>query len=90
MVEETIHYNKDRVSVTLRWLLLAVVIVTFGLLAYMTKVTYQPVPPQPERFVTESGETIMTSGDLYVGKAGFQRANLMDYGSLYGMGSYFG
>jgi nitric oxide reductase subunit B len=90
MVEETIHYNKDRVSVTLRWLLLAVVIVTFGLLAYMTKVTYQTVPPQPERFVTESGETIMTSGDLYVGKAGFQRANLMDYGSLYGMGSYLG
>ena len=24
------------------------------------------------------------------GKAGFQRADLMDYGSLYGMGSYFG
>jgi len=24
------------------------------------------------------------------GKAGFQKADLMDYGSLYGMGSYFG
>ena len=33
---------------------------------------------------------LMTRADLLAGKAGFQRADLMDYGSLYGMGSYFG
>ena len=32
----------------------------------------------------------MTASDIQAGKAGFQKADLMDYGSLYGMGSYFG
>jgi nitric oxide reductase subunit B len=32
----------------------------------------------------------MSAEDIYAGKAGFQKADLMDYGSLYGMGSYFG
>ena len=32
----------------------------------------------------------MTRANLLAGKAGFQKADLMDYGSLYGMGSYFG
>ncbi|MDE2473173.1 MAG: hypothetical protein KGL35_31815 [Bradyrhizobium sp.] len=31
----------------------------------------------------------MTDSDVVAGKAGFQKADLMDYGSLYGMGSYF-
>ena len=33
---------------------------------------------------------LMTGGDIFAGKGGFQRADLMDYGSLYGMGSYYG
>jgi len=32
----------------------------------------------------------MTSSDIIAGKAGFQQADLMDYGSLFGMGSSFG
>ena len=32
----------------------------------------------------------MSAEDIVAGKAGFQRADLMDYGSLYGMRSYFG
>ena len=32
----------------------------------------------------------MTADDIFAGKAGFQKADLMDYGSLYGMGSYYG
>ena len=32
----------------------------------------------------------MTNDDVVAGKAGFQKADLMDYGSLYGMGSYYG
>ena len=32
----------------------------------------------------------MTDDDIVAGKGGFQKADLMDYGSLYGMGSYFG
>jgi nitric oxide reductase subunit B len=32
----------------------------------------------------------MSADTIVAGKAGFQKADLMDYGSLYGMGSYFG
>ncbi|WP_408737380.1 hypothetical protein [Acetobacter lambici] len=32
----------------------------------------------------------MTADDIIAGKGGFQKADLMDYGSLYGMGSYYG
>ena len=32
----------------------------------------------------------MTGDDILAGKGGFQKADLMDFGSLYGMGSYFG
>jgi len=32
----------------------------------------------------------MTRDEIVSGKSGFQQADLMDYGSLYGMGSYFG
>jgi nitric oxide reductase subunit B len=32
----------------------------------------------------------MSAADIVAGKAGFQKADLMDYGSIYGMGSYFG
>ncbi len=32
----------------------------------------------------------MMDDDIVAGKGGFQKADLMDYGSLYGMGSYFG
>jgi nitric oxide reductase subunit B len=48
------------------------------------------VPPQPAVFVDPAGATVMTSEDVVSGKGGFQKADLMDYGSIYGMGSYFG
>jgi nitric oxide reductase subunit B len=82
--------TKDPVSNVLKWVLLAVAIGTFALMAWATVVTYITAPPQPDRFVTHTGETLMTGDDILAGKAGFQKADLMDYGSLYGMGSYFG
>jgi nitric oxide reductase subunit B len=81
---------EDRVSDVLKWVLLAVTVASFGLFFWATVRTYEQAPPQPERFVTRGGTTIMTGGDIVAGKAGFQKADLMDYGSLYGMGSYFG
>jgi nitric oxide reductase subunit B len=80
----------DPVSNVLKWLLLAVAIVTFGMLGVATKYTYQGAPPVSEQFVAPSGAVLMTAADIEAGKSGFQRADLMDYGSLYGMGSYFG
>jgi nitric oxide reductase subunit B len=59
------------------------------LIAWATVVTYDRAPPQPDRFVSPNGTTVMTGDDIVAGKGGFQKADLMDYGSLYGMGSYF-
>ncbi|MDE1931111.1 MAG: cbb3-type cytochrome c oxidase subunit I, partial [Alphaproteobacteria bacterium] len=82
--------DQDRVSNVLKWVLLGTAIVTFGLFAWATDVTYRTAPPQPARFLAADGSTLMTSQDIEDGKASFQRADLMDYGSIYGMGSYFG
>ncbi|MGH6888734.1 MAG: nitric-oxide reductase large subunit [Rhizomicrobium sp.] len=81
---------KDAVSDVLKWVLLAVAIATFALLGLATVVTYRSAPPQPERFIKADGTVLMTAGDVVAGKGGFQKADLMDYGSLYGMGSYYG
>ncbi len=80
----------DPVSNVLKWILLAVAVVTFGLMAWATFLTYERAPPQPERFTDANGGPLMTADDILAGKAGFQKADLMDYGSLYGMGSYYG
>ena len=63
---------------------------SFALFAWATVLTYERAAPQPDRFVAAGGATLMTADDIVAGKAGFQKADLMDYGSLYGMGSYFG
>jgi nitric oxide reductase subunit B len=82
--------TEDPVSNVLKWILLVVAIATFGLLGWTTVLTYETAPPFPDRFVTTGGTVLMSAEDIYAGKAGFQKADLMDYGSLYGMGSYFG
>src|SRR3972149_11272169 len=84
------NYEKDNVSNVLKWILLVVAIVSFCILGWAAKVTYSTVPPQPDKFIAESGELLITGEDIVAGKGGFQKAGLMDYGSLYGMGSYFG
>jgi nitric oxide reductase subunit B len=81
---------EDPVSNVLKWVLLAVAVVSFAILGWTTKLTYDAAPPFPDRFVTSGGAVLMSAADIQAGKAGFQKADLMDYGSLYGMGSYFG
>jgi nitric oxide reductase subunit B len=81
--------TEDRVSNVLKWVLLGVAIVTFAILGWTTDLTYRESPPLPDRLVA-AGALLMSAADIEAGKAGFQRADLMDYGSLYGMGSYFG
>lgn len=85
-----VNPNPDKVSNTLKWILLITALVCFAILIWGTFKTYQLSPPLPQDFLTTTGQTIMTQNDIIMGKAGFQRADLMDYGSIYGMGSYFG
>ncbi len=82
--------GEDAVSNVLKWVLLAVAVLTFALMAWATVDTYRLAPPQPDRFIAADGTVLMTGDDIVAGKGGFQKADLMDYGSLYGMGSYFG
>ncbi|HEU0155594.1 MAG TPA: cbb3-type cytochrome c oxidase subunit I [Stellaceae bacterium] len=82
--------GSDRISNVLKWVLLATAVLTFALLGWATDVTYRTAPPQPDRFLAADGSVLMTAVDIETGKAAFQQADLMDYGSLYGMGSYFG
>jgi nitric oxide reductase large subunit len=84
------HSLEDPVSNILKWILLAVAVGSFALFAWATVLTYERAAPQPDRFVAPGGAPLMTAEDIIAGKAGFQKADLMDYGSLYGMGSYFG
>jgi len=81
---------EDRVGNVLKWLLLATAVACFAMLAYATKLTYAAAPPLPNRILAPNGQVVMSVDDIVAGKAGFQQADLMDYGSLYGMGSYFG
>jgi len=81
---------EDPVSNVLKWILLAVAVVTFAVLGWTTDLTYKAAPPFPDRFVSADSTPLMSAADIQAGKAGFQKADLMDYGSLYGMGSYFG
>lgn len=80
----------DPVSNVLKWILLLVAVGTFSLLGWTTVVTYKAAPPFPDQFVSPTGTVVLSAADIVAGKAGFQKADLMDYGSLYGMGSYFG
>jgi nitric oxide reductase subunit B len=82
--------SEDPIGSILKWILLAVAIATFALLGWTTHLTYKASPPTPDHFVSADGTLLMSASDIQAGKAGFQRADLMDYGSLYGMGSYFG
>ena len=90
LAPSVIRSGGDPVSNVLKWVLLAVALLTFALLGLATSRTYQGAPPTPARFLGPDGSEILTARDILAGKAGFQRADLMDYGSLYGMGSYFG
>lgn len=85
----TIQAN-DQVSFVLKWILLLTAVGCFAVLIWGTFKTYELAPPLPKQFLAPTGEIIMTGNDIVAGKAGFQRADLMDYGSIYGMGSYFG
>jgi len=82
--------SEDPVGRVLRWVLLATAILCFAMIGWATLRTYRDSPQIPARFTGADSTVVMTGADIIAGKSGFQKADLMDYGSLYGMGSYFG
>lgn len=74
----------------LRWGLLVTLALVIAALIYGTVRVYQGQPPIPERVVAPDGTVLYTRDDILDGKMIFQRTDLMDFGSLYGNGAYFG
>ncbi len=60
------------------------------ILIYYTANLAKEVPPLPKQVVSVEGEVLYTYDDIVNGKAMFQQFDLMDYGSLLGMGAYLG
>jgi nitric oxide reductase subunit B len=60
------------------------------MLIYYTANLQKEVPPIPKEVKSESGETLYTYDDVVEGKGYFQQFDLMDWGTLLGMGAYMG
>lgn len=61
-----------------------------SILIYFTANLAKEVPPIPEKVVSAHGEVLYTYDDVTEGKGYFQEFDLMDYGTLLGMGAYLG
>jgi len=82
--------SRTAVDHFLRWGLVVTVLICVGVLLYGTVVVHRDRPPIPDRVVDPAGNVLYTKDDIVAGKAVFQRTDLMDFGSLYGNGAYFG
>lgn len=60
------------------------------MLIYYTANLQKEVPPIPATVTSVSGETLYTYDDVVEGKGYFQEFDLMDWGTLLGMGAYMG
>ncbi|MCP4145003.1 MAG: nitric oxide reductase [bacterium] len=68
---------------------------TIGILMVVALIVFtanlaKEVPPIPKNVVSASGETLYTYDDVVNGKGMFQQFDLMDYGTMLGMGAYMG
>ncbi len=59
-------------------------------LIYFTATLQKEVPPIPKEVKSTSGEVLYTYDDVVEGKGYFQEFDLMDWGTLLGMGAYMG
>jgi len=61
-----------------------------SMLIYYTANLQKEVPPIPKVVKSESGEQLYTYDDVVQGKGYFQEFDLMDWGTMLGMGAYMG
>ncbi len=67
-----------------------IAIIMVSALIYYTANLHKEVPPIPQKVVSETGEVLYTYDDVIAGKGYFQEFDLMDWGTLLGMGAYIG
>ncbi len=68
--------------------IIAIFMVT--MLIYYTATLQKEVPPIPKVVKSASGEILYTRDDVIEGKGYFQEFDLMDWGTILGMGAYMG
>lgn len=68
--------------------IIALIMVT--MLIYYTANLQKEVPPIPKEVRSVSGEVLYTYDDVVAGKGYFQQFDLMDWGTMLGMGAYMG
>ena len=61
-----------------------------AILIYYTANLVKEVPPIAKVVTSQSGEVLYTYDDVVQGKGYFQQFDLMDYGTMLGMGAYMG
>src|SRR5579875_405219 len=89
-IEQEARLSSTRLDSVLRWTLLITVILSLLILAYGTVMVYEGQPPIPVQVRTPQGAILATNTTIEAGRTIFQRTDLMDFGSLYGNGAYFG
>ena len=89
-MSKSIYYDEKAVNKFLKITLSLTIIVLVAILIYGTFKVYYGAPPIPAQVVTQKGKTVFTGKDIVAGKSRFQEFDLMDYGSIYGNGAYFG
>ncbi len=67
-----------------------IAIIMVSALIYFTANLQKEVPPIPQDVKSESGELLYTYNDVVEGKGYFQEFDLMDWGTMLGMGAYLG
>jgi len=65
-------------------------LVMVSMLIFYTANLQKEVPPLPQVVRSNSGEILYTYSDIVEGKGYFQEFDLMDWGTLLGMGAYIG
>ncbi len=60
------------------------------ILIYYTATLSKEVPPIPSKVTDADGTVLYTADDVVAGKGLFQEFDLMDYGTMLGMGAYLG
>lgn len=67
-----------------------IALIMVSMLIYYTANLQKEVPPIPQTVKSESGEVLYTYEDVVKGKEYFQQFDLMDWGTMLGMGAYMG
>ncbi len=67
-----------------------VAIIMVSALIFYTVTLHKEVPPIPQKVVGSDGQILYTYNDVVEGKKYFQEFDLMDWGTMLGMGAYMG